>query len=152
MKKKIKIYLDVCCLSRPFDDQKQMRIFFETEAVITILKQFEKGNWLLVSSKVIEYELDKIQDRAKKEQIKYISKNYNEYIDISQNEINRAQKLENIGFHGIDALHLACAENSGADFFLTTDDQLLRNAKKICSKIKLTVKNPFVWLKEVIEQ
>lgn len=31
------IYLDVCCLKRPFDDQAQPRIRIETEAVLGLL-------------------------------------------------------------------------------------------------------------------
>ena len=31
------IYLDTCCLNRPFDDQTQDRIRLEAEAVILIL-------------------------------------------------------------------------------------------------------------------
>ena len=32
----MKIYMDVCCLNRPFDDLSQERVFFETEAVLYI--------------------------------------------------------------------------------------------------------------------
>jgi hypothetical protein len=38
-----KISLDVCCLQRPFDDQSQARVRLESEAVILILAQFERG-------------------------------------------------------------------------------------------------------------
>ena len=31
------VYLDVCCLNRPFDDQTQDRIRLESEAVLLIL-------------------------------------------------------------------------------------------------------------------
>jgi len=33
----MRIYLDVCCLNRPFDDQTQERIHLESEAVLIIL-------------------------------------------------------------------------------------------------------------------
>lgn len=39
----MRIYLDVCCLNRPFDDQTQDRIHLEAEAVLTILKYIEKN-------------------------------------------------------------------------------------------------------------
>jgi len=35
------VYLDVCCLNRPFDDQTQDRIHLESEAVLLILKHIE---------------------------------------------------------------------------------------------------------------
>lgn len=39
-----KIYLDTCCLNRPFDDQTQERIRLESEAVLAILSRIEKAN------------------------------------------------------------------------------------------------------------
>lgn len=39
----MKIYSDVCCLNRPFDNQLQDRIHLEAEAVITILRRFGIG-------------------------------------------------------------------------------------------------------------
>ena len=35
----MKLYLDVCCLKRPFDDQTQPRIRMETEAVLSLLAE-----------------------------------------------------------------------------------------------------------------
>ena len=37
------VYLDVCALSRPFDDQSFLRIRLETEAVNLILSKVHKG-------------------------------------------------------------------------------------------------------------
>lgn len=31
------LYLDMCCIKRPFDDQSQPRIRLESEAVVTML-------------------------------------------------------------------------------------------------------------------
>jgi len=45
-----KIYLDVCCLNRPFDDQTQARIRLEAEAVLIILAQCETGHWEWIGS------------------------------------------------------------------------------------------------------
>jgi hypothetical protein len=41
----MKIYLDVCCLNRPFDDQGQERIRLEAEAVLLIIARMESGQW-----------------------------------------------------------------------------------------------------------
>ena len=50
----MKIYLDVCCLNRPFDDQRQERIHFETEALELIFKRIDKGEFHWVISEVVE--------------------------------------------------------------------------------------------------
>jgi len=42
----MKIYMDVCCLCRPFDNQLIPRIRYESEAVIAILNRVHWiGNW-----------------------------------------------------------------------------------------------------------
>jgi hypothetical protein len=46
----ILIYLDVCCLNRPFDEQTQERIRLEAEAVLFILTKFQVGDWRLLGS------------------------------------------------------------------------------------------------------
>jgi len=50
----MKIYLDVCCLNRPFDDSTQDRIRLESEAILTILERCLQGNWSLVISEITE--------------------------------------------------------------------------------------------------
>lgn len=37
MNQKYLSYLDVCCLNRPFDDQTQLRIKLETQAILEIV-------------------------------------------------------------------------------------------------------------------
>ena len=39
----MRLYLDVCCLNRPFNDRTQIRIRLEAEAVLTILTLIEQG-------------------------------------------------------------------------------------------------------------
>jgi len=39
----VKVYLDVCCLCRPFDNQLIPRIRYESEAVMAILKPVFTG-------------------------------------------------------------------------------------------------------------
>ena len=53
----MRIYLDVCCLNRPFDDQTQDRIHLESEAVILILKRVRSGNWEWISSEAVDFEV-----------------------------------------------------------------------------------------------
>lgn len=38
-----RVYLDVCVLNRLFDDQRQMRIRLETDAILLILKFIQEG-------------------------------------------------------------------------------------------------------------
>ena len=43
------IYLDMCCLKRPFDDQSQPRIALEMEAIVTVLAMIHSGEAALVN-------------------------------------------------------------------------------------------------------
>ena len=55
----MKIYMDVCCLCRPFDDRTQDRIRIESEAVLTILSRCSE-DWILVGSEAIDFEVSSI--------------------------------------------------------------------------------------------
>jgi hypothetical protein len=52
-----RIYLDVCCLNRPFDDWAQPRIRLEAEAVLLLLNKCQTGDWKLVTSNALEAEI-----------------------------------------------------------------------------------------------
>lgn len=65
----MKVYLDACCLNRPFDDQTQIRIRLESEAVLTLLYRCEIGEWRLISSEVVNFEISKMPDTEKKEKV-----------------------------------------------------------------------------------
>lgn len=41
----MKIYIDVCCLNRPFDDQAQDRIHLEAEAILAVLNHSRTSGW-----------------------------------------------------------------------------------------------------------
>jgi hypothetical protein len=52
----MKIYLDICCFNRPFDDQSQLRIKLESEAKLKIQTDIQAGNFDLVWSYIFEGE------------------------------------------------------------------------------------------------
>jgi hypothetical protein len=58
----MRIYLDVCCLSRPFDDQSRERIRIESEAVDSILELCEQGTHQWTSSTAVEEEVSRNPD------------------------------------------------------------------------------------------
>ena len=60
----------------------------------------------------------------------------------------RAAHFQSLGLKQFDSFHLALAEMSNADIFLTTDDRLLRTAKSLDVKIKIS--NPVSWFMEVM--
>jgi len=147
----MKIYLDVCCLNRPFDDQTQDRIHLESEAVILILKRIRSGNWEWISSETVEYEVGQTPNMERRHRVESLIRYAGHTILVEKSIVKRASELKAIGFDAYDALHLACAEHSNADIFLTTDDKLLRLSRECSNTLKVRVDNPLIWLREVIE-
>ncbi|MCD6137520.1 MAG: PIN domain-containing protein [Deltaproteobacteria bacterium] len=147
----MRIYLDVCCLNRPFDDQTQDRIHLESEAVILILKRVWSGHWEWISSEAVDFEVRQTPDAERRRRVESLIRYADRSVLIEASVVNRASELKEIGFGAYDALDLACAEHCNADVFLTTDDKLLRLARESSSRLKINVQNPLIWLKEVIE-
>ena len=59
------IYLDMCCLKRPFDDQSQVRIHLESEAVLGLLAiESDQVQFVRSSALIIENSLNPIRERA----------------------------------------------------------------------------------------
>lgn len=144
-----RIYLDVCCLNRPFDDQTQARIRLESEAVLILLARCEADDWELVSSEAIELEISHTPDPERRRRVEAIAASAQKIVVVSAAEIERAQQFEAQGISAYDALHLACAESALADVLLTTDDKLIRKSARLTEKPKVRVENPLVWLREV---
>ena len=146
----MRIYLDLCCLNRPFDDQSQDRIHLEAEAILSIIKFVEKGQWTLVNSDGILYEINKIPDSERKKKVEIIISRANEHVRLEEKILERAKRLQKLGIKSLDGLHVACAESAKVDIFLTTDDKLLRILRQHSDEIDVRADNPLVWIKEVI--
>jgi len=146
----IKIYLDTCCLNRPFDDQTQERIRLESEAVLAILSRIEKGEWDWIGSEVLMDEIEQTPDTQKLSRARLLSGFIKQLVEVGETEVQRAKELQGEGFKEFDSLHLACAENAKADVFLSTDDRLLKLAKRISNRLHIRVENPLAWVEEMI--
>jgi predicted nucleic acid-binding protein len=145
-----KVYLDTCCLNRPFDDQTQMRVRLEAESVLAILARIENGDWIWIGSDVLMDEIEQTPDTQKLSRTKLLSGFVQENIEIGENEVKRAKELQKEGFQVFDSLHIACAESAQADVFLSTDDRLLKLAKRVSKRLGVRVANPLVWVEEMI--
>ncbi|HID27195.1 MAG TPA: PIN domain-containing protein [Methanosarcinales archaeon] len=148
----MKIYLDVCCLNRPFDDQTQHRIRLESEAVIAILDHCRSKNWQLVGSEVIDFEISQTPDDDRRERVSILVALAQFKVIVDQKIVNRATELQNLGLKPFDALHIACAEKGEVDVLLTTDDELLQKITQKNIIITVRMANPLKWLTEVISE
>jgi predicted nucleic acid-binding protein len=144
----VRIYLDMSCLNRPFDDQTQLRIRLESETIIFILQNFNLPQWEWISSEILQLEIEHIPVVEMREHLLLLASRAHHVVRLQQKEAKRAQQLKRMGLNAFDALHIACAESGNADIFLTSDQKLLEQATQI-DKINLSVVNP-LWLLEVL--
>jgi len=140
--------MDNCCLNRPFDDQSNLRIHLEAEAIKTIIRLVEQQKWNLVSSKVLKFEISKIADESRRKELMLMESLAGEVVQINTQIGVRANEFERLGIQSFDALHLACSENN-ADILLTVDDRLIKKAQTI-NNLNISVRNPLIWLSEVL--
>jgi predicted nucleic acid-binding protein len=146
----MKIYMDVCCLNRPFDDATQDRVRIESEAVLTILSRCQSRKWILLGSEVVDIEISKIRNVERRRKASFLSTISQSYIVVDEFVEERALRLSELKFKSFDALHIACAERARADVLLTTDDSLLQKALQQADALRVRLENPVTWLMEEI--
>jgi len=133
------VYLDICALGRPYDEQNDLRIAAETTAVNIIIALIKSGDYLCYHSPVHDYEAMRNSDESERTEILLLLNTYgastieklkNVYHEVEQ----RVVRFEKRGMKIIDALHVAHAEAAGAAF-ITCDDDLMKK----CRKAEVTV-------------
>ena len=124
--KNIKLYIDNCCYNRPYDDQTQLRIELETKAKLFIQQQITENKILLITSVILEFENNDNPYELRKTVINDFFKYSSKFIDKSEEVLSIAREISQKGIKTKDASHLACAIYAKCDYFLTTDDRLLK--------------------------
>ena len=147
----LKIYLDACCLNRPFDDQSQPRVRLETEAISLILEKLHEREWIWIGSEILLYEISQNRDLERRQRVQLFASQAHQVIETNDQILRDAEKLEELGFDPYDAVHLASAENAKVDVFLTTDDKIVKIASRNKKLLPFLVENPVKWLEEVLK-
>ena len=146
----MRLYFDVCCYSRLYDDQTQVKIYMESEAFLNILNLSKENNDEIIGSPALDLEIDQIDNVEKKDKIKYFyDQTITKKTDYTINVFNRVKELsEQTKIKTLDSFHLSFAENYDVDVLLTTDTKF----EKACSKMDLKIKvmNPIKYLMEVL--
>ena len=136
------VYLDICCFKRPFDDASQERIRQEATAVAAALAAAERGAIRLVRSPAHDLE----NGRNPREDRRLATALWLDAAAVrlpaSAEATERARELVAMGFTPIDALHLAFAEHAQAQWFVTTDDRLLKRGRAQADRLRIPVTGP----------
>ncbi len=145
----MKVYLDLCCLKRPFDDTAQPRVRIEADAVLAILGASpERFDFVRApTAQDLENDFNPMPARAGR---------VREWLEMrppqvlpSEDLAKRTGQLVDRGFKPFDALHLASAELAGSDVLLTCDDRFLRTAQREARGLKVRVLDPVEFVREI---
>lgn len=125
-----RVYLDVCALNRPLDDQDQLRIRLEADAVQLILSYVRSQELVLVISPAHRVEISANPDPARRQHMESLIAEIGTDSNLDAGQARRrAESLLNKGLKPADAAHAALAEEAGCDF-VTVDDRLLRQLQR----------------------
>jgi len=145
----LKLYLDNCCYSRPFDDLKQEKVNLEANAIGIIFTKHINKEVKIYKSMAIDFEISRIKVENKRRQVEDLYDAMDLTEIVYSKEINqRAVELTKYNIKSMDALHLAFAENKDIDFFITTDRLLINASKR--ANLKIKVINPIEFIMEVV--
>ena len=121
----MRVYLDNCCFNRPFDDQHHIRVRLEAEAKLDVQARIEAGELDLIWSYILDYENAASPFEERRELIA----KWKEHAEMDLSEtpaiLEKAMEIQAKGIRSKDALHVACAIEAKAVYFLTTDDPIL---------------------------
>ena len=141
----MRVYLDTCCLNRPFDDQTQPRIRLESEAILSILTSVISGKTDWVASTVLLAEIQAVRNTERRVRLTALTEWASETVAMTEQIKVRGGQIMRLGMAALDALHLACAEAAVVDVFLSTDDRLVKCARRHGTELRVVVDNPLIW-------
>jgi len=146
----MKIYFDTCCYGRPFDDQSQVKIRVESDAIKAALVFCEAMGYAVVGSSALIKEIGNISNNEKRRLVRnFFDASINEFAPFSKEIFLRAVAVrKQVNIKNLDSYHLCIAEDAGVDFLLTTDAPF----EKACAGLNLNVKviSPLKFLAEVM--
>lgn len=125
----MRIYLDMCCYNRPYDDQSQMRVALEAQAKLYIQNRIAAGVYELIGSYVLDYEVSRNPFEMRRASIQsFIASNMKGYVGPERDAAVSplAREIMATGVKEKDALHVASAIFAGCEYFVSTDIRLLK--------------------------
>lgn len=145
----LKLYLDNCCYSRPFDDLRQEKNNLEAQAIKVIIDKYCKDEFEIYTSEALVLEMNNIKDQIKRAKVLEVYNKLNlTNIKFSEKIKQRAIELRQYNIKDMDSLHIAYAESLNLDYFITTDRLLINVSNR--TNLKIKVINPINFIMEVI--
>ena len=145
----LKLYLDNCCYSRPLDDLTQEKKKAEAQAIKVIINKYCNNEFKVYTSDALVFEMKNIKDIIKRAKVLEVYNKLNLInIEFSDKIIRIAHEIRKYNIKNMDSLHIAYAESSEIDYFITTDRLLINASNRADLKVKVI--NPINFIMEVI--
>lgn len=142
----MRVYLDNCCFNRPFDDQSQARVRIEAEAKLEIQQRIKDKKIELAWSYILDYENQANPFEERRDVVTRWKTVAVVNVEETAAIVQQAREIADRGLRAKDALHIACAIAAGCNFFLTTDDVIVKRMKGFA---RITAMNPTQFIVEV---
>ena len=144
------LYMDICCFNRPFDEQLQSKIYLETEAKLFIQSKIKDGLFSIAWSYMLDYENTANPNIDAKQSIQKWEHIASQIVLVSEKIIVYAKKLQASGFGVKDSIHISCAVEAKAKYFLTVDKNILKKRKTVNEDIIVLNPVEFIGMEEEI--
>jgi predicted nucleic acid-binding protein len=136
--------MDNCCFNRPFDDQGHARVRLETEAKLRIQERIVEGEIELAWSFILDFENAANPFEERRAAVGLWARRAVVDIEETPELLERARSLAASGIRTKDALHVASAVEARCDYFVTTDDILL---KRLSGYTEIVVLDPTAFVR-----
>ena len=142
------VYLDYNCFQRGFDDPAQVRIQMEALACQEVFARAARSEITLAWSFMHEDETILCPFPARRQEAFRLAALCQVRVAPTAAIRTLAQSFQaQSGLSAKDALYLACAAQVGAVCFVTCDDGLIRQAKRL--RLALAILNPVDYVRQV---
>ena len=132
---------------RAFDDQSSPRVRLEALAISDILEYIQTDHAQWISGKVLYLEVSACPSSHRRDKAIEWLQTVNEWFDYTPEITRLAKRLVRHGLGEWDARHVATAEIARCDWFLTTDQALIKRANTF-PKLSVRVANPTEFIVE----
>ena len=140
----MRVYLDMCCYNRPYDDQSQLKVAMEAQSKLHIQNLISDGKLDLIGSYTLDYEVSRNPYEMRRQSIiQFIHTNMKGYIGDERADVIKpiAEEIMATGVKEKDAYHVASAIYAGCEYFISTDIRLLKYKSE---KVRLVTPIEFV--------
>lgn len=140
----MRVYLDMCCYNRPYDDQSQIKVSLETQAKLHIQELIQHRRLELVTSYMLRYECGQNPYEMRRKAImQFIDTHTMAYVGLERKAKieSEATEIMKTGIKFKDACHVASAIYAECEYFISTDMRLL---KYRTDKIKMVTPIEFI--------